>query len=314
MDLPFHLMAENEFDVVGFGTNAVDHLVRVPRFPEFNSKIELTDHTVEAGGEVASTMVGLARLGVRTAYVGKFGDDDAGRIGLRSLVDESVETRWTEIVAGATTQVAFILIDELSGERTVIWKRDSKLGYTAVAAPIDAAICGRILHLTPHDTVACIRMAAAAKAAGVVVSADVDNVFEGLEDLLPFVDICIMSADLPGRFLGIADHREGLRAIDARFGCAITGLTLGEEGSLLLCGGEFIETSGYKIPDGCVDTTGAGDAFRAGFLYGVLRGLSVEQCAESANAVAALKCRDLGARSALPDVDELAKLQKKSGL
>ncbi len=314
MDLPFRLMSESEFDVVGFGTNAVDHLVRVPRFPEYNSKIELTEHTVGAGGEVASTMVGLARLGMRTAYVGRFGDDDAGRLGRGSLVDESVETRWTEVIKGATTQIAFILIDEQSGERTVIWKRDSKLSYTAAEAPIEAAVRGRILHLTPHDTAACIRMAKAAKDAGVIVSADVDNVFDGLEGLLPLVDICIMSADLPGRFLGIADHREGLRAVSSRFGCEIAGLTLGEEGSLLLYDGEFIESSGYAVPGGCVDTTGAGDAFRAGFLFGVLNGLSVEQCAESANAVAALKCRGMGARSTLPTVKELELLQKKYGL
>jgi sugar/nucleoside kinase (ribokinase family) len=85
-------------------------------------------------------------------------------------------------------------------------------------------------------------------------------------------------------------------------------MTLGEKGSLLLCENEFIETSGFAVPNGCKDTTGAGDAFRVGFLYGLLKGETVETAAKMANAVAALKCRALGARTALPNIDELSEL------
>lgn len=105
----------------GLGTNAVDHLVRVPVYPAFNSKVELSEYAEAPGGEVASTMVGLTRLGFSTAYIGKFGSDHAGRIGLSSLIDEGVDIAAAETVAEARTQIAFIIIDGPSGERTVIW-------------------------------------------------------------------------------------------------------------------------------------------------------------------------------------------------
>ena len=90
MRFPFDIRSGREFDVVGFGTNAVDFLIEVPEYPAFNSKIELSRYTQAAGGEVASTMVGLERLGIRTAYVGRCGSDEAGSFGVKTLADEGV--------------------------------------------------------------------------------------------------------------------------------------------------------------------------------------------------------------------------------
>lgn len=305
MQFPFSIRPQAEFDAVGFGTNAVDYLIRVPDYPEFNSKVELGDYTIAAGGEIASSMTGLARLGMRCAYAGRFGDDEAGEIGLRSLKDEGVDIAHAEAVAGARTQVAFIIVDEKTGERTVIWKRDERLGYKPNEAPTDLATLGRVLHITPHDGEAALRMAAAAKEAGTVVSADVDNLFDGLNELLRLVDIAIMSAELPSRLVGFDDPRAALHQISRKYGCGITGVTLGRRGSLIYSQNEFIESLGFEVPGGCVDTTGAGDAFRAGFLYGMLSGFSVEKSAACGNGVASLKCRGVGARQTLPSRTEL---------
>src|SRR3546814_138091 len=134
MNFPFDLPKNRAFDVVGFGTNAVDFLIQVPAYPEFNSKVELVDYTQAPGGEVATTMAGLQRLGLKTAYAGRFGDDDAGNLGMASLAREGVDLKFAEQVSGARTQIAFIVIDERNGERTVIWKRDGKLAYAAEEA------------------------------------------------------------------------------------------------------------------------------------------------------------------------------------
>ena len=114
------------------------------------------------------------------------------------------------------------------------------------------------------------------------------------------------------RLTGIRDKLSAMTEVASRYGCKIVGVTLGSEGSHLLCDGVFIDTPAFDVPGGCVDTTGAGDAFRAGLLYGLLSGSSVEEAARSANAVAALKCRDLGARTALPTEDEVTTLLKIS--
>lgn len=308
MQFPFSLPENKEFDAVGFGTNAVDYLIVVPEYPEFNSKIELVDYTQLAGGEIASTMAGLARLGMKTAYAGRFGKDQAGDFGIRTLRDENVNVDFSEQIAGAKTQIAFIVIDQRNGERTVIWKRDAKLSYQESEVSIELTQKCKIFHATPHDTLACIKLARAAKESGAIVSIDIDNLFDGIEQLLPLIDVFISSEKFPEKLVGIKDRKTALKEIHSRYGCGIVGMTLGDRGSLLLCENEFIETSGYDVPGGCKDTTGAGDAFRVGFLYGLLTGESVEVSAKMANAVAALKCRDLGARTALPNACELIEL------
>lgn len=305
MQFPFNLAENKDFDVVGFGTNAVDYLIIVPEYPAFNSKIELEDYVQAAGGEIATTTVGLRRLGARTAYVGRFGDDKEGDFGLQTLRDEGVDVSFAQQIVGARTQIAFIVIDQRSGERTVIWKRDQKLAYTERDAPVEIVARGKILHFTPHDARACLEMARAAKKSGAIVSIDIDNIFEGIEDVLPLVDIFISSAEFPERLVGIADKKAALREIKTRYGCAVVGMTLGETGSLLFCENEFILTNGFEVPGGCRDTTGAGDSFRVGLLYGVLQGATVQESARMANAVAALKCRAVGARTSLPDKKEL---------
>jgi len=294
--------------VVGFGTNAVDYLIQVPHYPSFNSKVELQDYVQAAGGEVATTMAGLQRLGLKTSYIGRFGSDAAGDLGWKTLADEGVDLTWAERVEGARTQIAFIVIDVRNGERTVIWQRDEKLAFSEDEAPVESAERARVLHFTPHDARACLRLARRAREAGTIVSIDIDNVFEGVDELLHYVDILITSAEFPERLLEISDTRGALREMTARYGCAVAGITLGEEGSLLLCGDTFIETPGFAVPGGCKDTTGAGDSYRVGLLYGLLKGESIEESARMANAVAALKCRAIGARTSLPRVEELASL------
>lgn len=310
MRFPFKLPRNKKFDVAGFGTNAVDYLIVVPEYPRFDSKIELDDYQRMAGGEIASTLAGLSRLGAKTAYAGRFGADAEGDFGIETLREEGVNLDYAERIDGARTQVGFILIDRASGERTVIWKRDQRLAYDEADAPLTLAGECRILHATPHDARACARMAQTAKQCGAIVSIDVDNIFDGIENLLPLVDVFISSANFPEKLLGISDHYASLREIRTRYGCRIVGMTLGASGSLILCENEFIKTSGFAVPGGCRDTTGAGDAFRVGLLYGILNGDSVEDSARAANAVAALKCRSLGARTALPDKNELQELLK----
>jgi sulfofructose kinase len=305
MNFPFTLPKNTAFDVVGFGTNAVDFLIQVPAYPEFNSKVELIDYTQAPGGEVATTMAGLQRLGLKTAYVGRFGDDDAGNLGLASLAREGVDLKFAEQIAGARTQIAFIVIDERNGERTVIWKRDSKLSYTAEEVPLAAIADTKVLHLTPHDMAACIRLAKAAKEKGVIVSTDIDRVFDGIEDLLPMIDVLIMSADFPRSLTGIADRESALSELKNRFGCRVVGITLGDSGSLVLGPDGFVRTSAYPVPNGCKDTTGAGDAYRVGLIYGLVAGCTIEEACRMANGVASLKCREIGARTSLPTVEEL---------
>src|SRR6185369_8596219 len=101
--------------------------------------------------------------------------------------------------------------------------------------------------------------------------------------------------------------RDALVEIKARYGCPLVGATLGSKGAVIISNGEWIESRAFEVPGGCRDTTGAGDAFHAGFIYGMLQDKDLEQCLRLGNAVAALKCQSLGARTALPTENDLHK-------
>lgn len=310
MKFPFRLKPHEAFDAVGFGLNAVDHLIVVPEYPAFDTKLRLVDHQQAAGGQTATAMVALQRLGFKTAYAGRFGSDAEGQFGFAELKVENVNVEFAEVIEGARNQIAFIIIDEPSGERTIIWDRDERVSYTADEAPVALASRGRVLHLDAHDPPACVRMAQVARAAGTIVSADIDNIYDGLPELLPLVDVLITSKEFPHRLTGIADERASLVELKARYGCAIVGLTKGALGALIYCEGQFIESAAFEVPGSCRDTTGSGDAFHAGFLYGLLQDRDIETSLSMANAVAALKCRSLGARGALPSSSELNEFLK----
>ena len=310
MKFPFKLSQKKEFDAIGFGLNAVDHLIVVPEYPAFDTKVRLHEHVQAAGGQTASAMAALSRLGMRTAYAGRFGSDEAGQFGFATLQAEGVNTDFAEVVAGARNQIAFIIIDEPSGERTVIWDRDERLAYSADEAPVALAARGRVLHLDAHDPPACVPLALEARRAGVIVSADIDNIYAGLPELLPLIDVLISSKEFPHRLTGIADERTSLVEIKARYGCALVGMTLGKRGALVYHEGTFVESPAFAVPGGCRDTTGAGDSFHAGFIYGLLRGEEIEASLRLANATASLKCRALGARTSLPTETELTEFLK----
>ena len=305
MQFPLTLPLDKQFDAVGFGLNAVDHLIVVPEYPAFDTKMRLLDHKQSAGGQTASAMVALRRLGLKTAYAGRFGSDPAGLFGFQTLKDDDVNIDYAEIVEGARNQIAFITIDGRSGERTIVWDRDDRLAYKREEAPAEFGALGRVLHLDAHDPPACVAVAQVARETGTIVSADIDNVYEGLPELLPLIDIMIGSKEFPRRVTGVADPRAALVELKNRFGCALVGMTIGAAGAVVYHEGRFIESPGFEAPGGCKDTTGAGDAFHAGFLYGFLNGEDIETSMKLGNAVAAIKCSALGARTALPTKPEL---------
>lgn len=312
MRFPFSLPESKDFDAVGFGLNAVDHLIVVPEYPAFDTKIRLLEHRQSAGGQTASAIVALQRLGLQTAYAGRFGSDQEGHFGFAAIKDEGVDVEFAEIIEGASTQIAFVIIDQRSGERTILWDRDDRVGYQPAEAPLAIAARGRVLHIDAHDPPACVVMAKAARTAGTIVTSDFDSIYEGLPEVLPLVDVLLTSKDFPRRLTGIIDLRASLVELKARYGSALVGVTLGEHGALVYCEGEFLESPAFAVPGGCRDTTGAGDAFRGGFLYGLLSGEEIETSMRFGNAVAALKCRSLGARTSLPAAAELSEFLRRN--
>jgi sulfofructose kinase len=303
MEFGIQIPQGKPFDSVALGLNAVDHLITVPHFPEFNTKVHFLSHKVSAGGQCASAMVTLARLGLRTSYIGKVGCDDNGRFQMESLSGQGVDISGVIQVQGAESQTAFIIIDEKSGERTIIWHRDEALTIAPGDVKSEAVTAGRVLHLDGHDIHASVVAAQYARDAGIPTVLDIDNIYQGAERLLPLIDFLISSSSFPQRITGEPDLRLALKKLADTTGCLFAAATLGVDGVLAYFRGEYVHSPAFRVE--CRDTTGAGDAFHGAFIYGLLTELSVEETLRFANAVAALNCTQVGARAGLPTLEEV---------
>jgi sulfofructose kinase len=295
-------------DVLAIGLNATDTLIRVPRFPAFDSKTKIVSSALLSGGQAATAAVACQRWGLHSRYVGKVGDDAAGRLQREELAREGVEARLIE-VPNCASQLAFIIVDEFTGERTILWQRDDRLDLRPEELPREWIRGARLVHVDGHPCAPAAAAARWAREAGAVVTTDLDNVYLDVEVLLESTDFIISSRDFPERLLGIPDLLDSLPEITRRFGCRVAGATLGRNGVLSWNGTQFHYCPAFRVDT--VDTTGAGDVFHAGFAYALLRGDTLPEILEFSCAAAGLNCTAPGARGGIRPVDEIEKLRRE---
>lgn len=293
-----------QVDVVGVGLNATDTLIPVPHFPESGSKVEIRSAEALLGGQVASAMAACQQWGLRTRYVGKIGDDAFGEMHRAEFARLRVEAHLFT-APGCCSQQAFILVDP-RGERTVLWKRDPRIILLRDELQRAWIMNARMLHLDGHDTEAATQAGQWARQAGVPVVADLDDLYEGYEKLLPYIDFLITSRDIPERLTNEKDLHKSLPEVAKRYRCKLAAATLGADGVLAWNGERFAYAPAYRVE--AVDTTGAGDTFHAGFIYGFLQGWRLQQQLEFACAAAALNCAAIGARGGIQSVENIQKL------
>ncbi len=292
-------------DIVGVGLNATDTIIRIPHFPAFNSKVEFRSAEVLPGGQVASAMVACTKWGLATRYIGKIGDDDAGQLQRREMQLAGVEAHWV-VVPNCQSQTAFILVDEGSGERTILWKRDPRLELLPQEICRERVVRSKLLHVDGHDCGAAAAAARWARDAGIPVLADLDNIYPEVEALLENVDYLIASREFPGRMTGEPNLLNSLPELARRFGCRVTAATLGAAGVLAWDGLKFLYAPAFAVDT--VDTTGAGDIFHAGFAYALIQGYPLPQALEFSCAAAALSCMAPGARGGIASLDQIDRL------
>jgi sulfofructose kinase len=294
-------------DVAGVGINATDTIIRLPHFPALDSKVELISADVTPGGQVASAIVACRRWGLSVRYVGKIGDDSAGKLQMAEMKRERVEAQWI-VVPGSMSQSSYILVDEPSGERTVLWKRDPKIALRPDDLKREWVSGSRALLVDGHDTAAASQAARWAREENIPVVGDFDNRYPGVEALLEYVDFIITSKDFPERLTGDKDLLESLPKMFREFKCRLTAATLGRLGVLAWDGAGFLLCPGFRVQ--AADTTGAGDIFHGAFLYGMLSNWKLEETLEFSCAAAALNCTAPGARGYIASVDEIAGLRR----
>jgi len=288
-------------DLVGVGLNATDTLIALPAFPQRGSKVEYREARVLPGGQVATAVVACRHWGMSTRYVGIVGDDSAGDLHREAFAKAGVEARMVTVAGGVSPQ-SLILVDS-GGERTVLYQRDSRVALKPADLRREWIVNARALLVDGYDTAAATEAAGWAHDAGIPVIADLDDVYPGVEELLPRVDYLIVSRDIPCRLMEQTDLELALRQMQRRYGCRLTAATLGENGVLAWDGMELHYRCAFSVA--VVDTTGAGDIFHAAFIYGLQQGWPIERQLDFACGAAALNCTASGARGHIAPVKEI---------
>lgn len=296
-----------EVDVAGVGLNATDTMIRLPHFPALDTKVEIISAEVHAGGQVASAIVACKRWGLRVRYSGKVGDDAAGDFQRAEMRREGVKANWV-VARGRRSQIAYILVDEISGERTVLWKRDAAIALKPAEVKREWVAKAKVLLVDGHDTAAAARAAKFASESNTLTVGDFDNCYPGVERLLQFVDYPITSKDFPRRLTGEKNLLKALAKIFDEYGCRAAGATMGRLRVIVWNGEEFHLCPGFRVS--AVDTTGAGDVFHGAFAFGLVKGWAMDEVLEFSCAAAALNCTAVGARGGIATLKEIEKLRR----
>lgn len=304
----FQLRRDARLDVVGFGFNTHDHVCAVARPPRLDGKQRLLAYAQMPGGQVPTALVALQRWGLRTAYVGPFGDDEGGRGQRAALAAEGIDLNACRTRSGVGSHTSVILVDAVSGERSVLWARPDGLALRADELDRATLAAGRALLLDADDSATAIVAASWARAAGALVMVDVDEPGPRTDELLALTDVAIVSDGFPQRYTATADLRTALQRMAAR-GPWLVAATLGAGGALACADGRTFHVSALRVP--VVDTTSAGDLFHAGCLYGLLQEWPVERSLRFASAAAALACTVRGGRTSVPALADVLDLLRR---
>jgi sugar/nucleoside kinase (ribokinase family) len=293
-----------QWDVLGVGCNSVDHVYRLPASPKADSptaKLRISSHSSMCGGQMATAIAACAGLTLKTAYVGCVGHDHSGRLLRAELEQRGVDISLVK-TRECANRFAVITVDETTGERIVLWDRDERLNLSAreiEAVPIASA---RVVHVDDEDQEAAIAAATLARRAGVPCTSDIDRITHRTKDLVAAVSIPIFAQHVLPAITGDSDIERALRVV-RRTHDGMLCVTLGAGGAMLLAGDECISAPGFPVR--AVDTTGAGDVFRAALIYALLKEYSPREMLRLANAAAAVSCTRAGAMASVPSMSDV---------
>lgn len=288
--------------VVGIGQCAWDVLAVVDRFPQNDTKKEVLAWEEQGGGPVATALAALSRLGVPCRFYGVTGDDREGAAIRQSLTEEGVDVTGLVTRSKASSQTAFIAIDKSIGTRTIFWKRPSGHPLRMEELPPDFLRGVDFLLLDGLMKDVSLFAAQQAGKAGIPVMLDAGRIREGMLELARLSDYVVGSEEFAAE-LGWKDDPGSFKQEVGRQGFGITTITLGSRGSVTFADDEIISCPAFPVET--VDTTGAGDVFHGGYLYGLLQKWPLKDTIRFASAVAAMKCRKLGGRAGIPRLGEV---------
>jgi ribokinase len=299
-------------DAIGFGALNVDKLFKVNKIAGVEEESFITDFEEASGGSAANTIVGLAKLSCKVGFIGKVTDDREGKMLLEEFRKEGVDTGGVRITNHGRTGSVMGFVDE-KGERALYVDAGVNDTMRFQEISVNYAFETQFLHLTSfvgEVSFQTQKRLVEKLPKNVKLSFDPGALYAEkgpaqLESILERTFVLMPNAGELERLTGMTDYKMGAGAM-LKKGVKIVAVKLGSKGCYVTDGkkGHLIVAFKARV----VDTTGAGDAFDAGFLYGLLSGKSLYECGRIGNFVASRCVMKMGARTGLPLLKDLALL------
>jgi ribokinase len=293
-----------KFDVVGFGALNVDMLFKVDNLAGAEEESFIEDYTEACGGSAANTMVGLARLGCKVGFIGKVANDREGKLQIDCFNNEGVDTSGIIQAKHGKSGSALGFVDKKgarvlyinSGVNDTIEPREINYSYISQA---------KFLHYSSfvgEKSLRAQKKLLAALPNDVKISFDPGSLyarkgFVAIEPIIRSSYVLMPNAVELELLTGETDYCKGADFM-IEVGVKIVAVKLGSQGCYVTDGQERLRIEPFKVK--VVDTTGAGDAFCAGFLYGLINNKSLYECGRLGNFVASRSVTAMGARAGLP--------------
>lgn len=289
-------------EVVGLGLCAWDRICLFDRYPGPNQKVEVLQSAESGGGPVPTALAVFSRLGGKASFVGVIGDRQNGLKIRSDLISYGVDVSELIMRPDRCSPCATIWVDGSSGQRTVALDSGDAEPISVEEMPVALMQEAPLLLVDGRDAKVCIEAAKLCKEGGGKVVLDAGSPRNSIEDLLGVTDHAVVSHDfLKGTFPDL-DEENALQRMQV-VGPSCVVVTLGEKGGLWRDADLSGRFNAFSVD--VVDTTGAGDAFHGGYLFGLKLGLNMAERCRFAAAVAALVCRGLGGRKTAPTYEEV---------
>lgn len=286
--------------VVGVGLATIDLIFVSPRIDE--RLVDASVFSMQAGGSASNMLATLAVMGERTRFFGRLADDEHGHFILRSMQNLHIDTSLLSIEKDRVSPVSILQVDELSRRRKILRSRGNVTPLSPRDLPAGLLKDARMLVIDGSQPALQAAIAEKAREKGITVLLNASQLSGGMGELLSLSDIVIGAERFAHELAPSDELGDSLREI-LNLGPRIALITLGESGSIGLEGSKLVEQQALDVF--VADTSGAGDAFAGAFAFAHIHGWPLERAVPFANAAAGLVCRSIGARSALPTVEEV---------
>lgn len=279
--------------VVGLGACVLDTLIDCDKYPIEDTKQKAESIVLSGGGPVGNALVVMSKLGVDAQVIGCFGSDNAGKYLIEDFNKYKVDTSNVTIIDGATSFTSYIVLAEDKATRTCVFDRGT-VPDNPEKVKLNGIDGASVLHLDGNYLECAIQASKYAKSKGVKVSLDAGGLYNGIERLLPYVDILIPSKEFALKITGKNDVKEAMIELNQKYSPEILVVTDGSNGGYYFENGKIIHYDSVKVK--AVDTNGAGDTFHGAFITAYCQGKTVKDACVFASKVAGYKCANKGLR------------------